>query len=166
MSYHFSPVSIEELKPQKVICTRVISFEPENDSNQLVRNWIIKHKLDPSACRSFGFDIPVSPAEAQTGLRGYEIGFVIPEIIQGDDQFKTRTYGGGMYAVMRVHNAFETPFESIPAGWGTLMNWIESNPDWQPAWHTCYEEVIKGEIEEDLILYQPIQKRKELIIGK
>lgn len=159
MSHSFSQISVEVLNPHRVICARVISAQPENDSIQLVKNWLVEHSMDPANCRSFGFDVMISPAEAEAGLRGYEVGFTVPIKVMGDNLLKIRTYGGGTYAVLRVKNAFEAPFESIPAGWGILMKWIENNPEWQPAWHICYEEIVKGDVGEDLILYQPVQKR-------
>lgn len=160
MTHSFGEITIEELKPQRVVCARVISSQPEDDSISLVQTWLAQHGLSVEGRRSFGFDTMVSPAESEAGLRGYEIGFVMPEEVTADDGVQLRTYGGGMYAVMRVNNAFETPFESIPAGWQHLMGWLESSPEWMPYCYICYEELVAGKEGNDLILYEAIQKRK------
>ena len=159
MPHSFSEITIEELKPQRVVCARVISAEPEDDSIRTVQNWLAQHGLSVEGRRSFGFDTMVSPAESEAGLRGYEIGYVVPEDTKADDGVQMRTYGGGTYAVMRVYNAFEATFESIPAGWQHLMKWLESSPEWTPG-YLCYEEVVAGKEGNDLILYEVLQKRK------
>jgi len=159
MSYSFSEITIEELPPQRVVCARVISPEPENDSIRTVQNWLAQHGLNVEGRRSFGFDVPVSPAESAAGLRGYEIGFGVADEVIADDGVQIRTYGGGKYAVMRVRNAFEAPFESIPSGWHHLMEWVEGHKEWEPSYCVCYEESAPGETGIDLILYESITPR-------
>ena len=160
MSHKFSQILIEELPPQRVVCCRIISAEPENDSMRLVQNWLVQHGLSSEKRRIFGFDAAVSPAEIEAGMRGYEMGFVVPDEVKADDGVQNRIYGGGLYATMRVVNAFEAPFESIPGGWKHLMQWLENNLEWQPACNLCYEELLNGEDGQDLILYQPVKKRE------
>lgn len=159
MSHKFGDIEFKELDPQRVICSRIISAEPEEDSMRTVQNWLVQHGLDPEGRRSFGFDSAVSQAEADAGLRGYEVGYVVPEEVNADDGVQNRIYGGGMYAVMRIYNAFEAPFEAIPAGWQHLMEEIKKTPEWQPTWSLCYEEVAKGETGTDLILYHHVKHR-------
>lgn len=160
MAHKFGQITIEELPPQRVVCCKIVSAEPENDSMCLVQNWLVQHGLSSENRRSFGFDVAVSPAESEAGMRGYEMGFVVPDEVKADDGVQDRIYGGGLYAVMRVVNAFEAPFESIPGGWKHLMLWLERNSDWQSACNLCYEELAKGDEGQDLILYQPVQQRK------
>ncbi len=159
MVHAFSDVTFEDLPPIRVIACQVISAEPENDSIHAVQNWLVRHGLSIEGRRSFGFDVPVSPAEARAGLRGYEIGYAVPEPIAPDGGMTERLYGGGLYAVLRVKNAFEAPFESIPAGWKQLMNRLEDQPEFEPVYSLCYEEAVKGETGQDLILYHPVARR-------
>jgi len=161
MTHTFGPITIEELTPQRVICHRAISLEPENDSIRTMQNWLAVHGLSVAGRRNFGFDVQVSPAEAALGRRGYEYGCVVPEEIQPDDGVQERIYGGGMVAVMRIINAFEAPFEAIPAGWMHLNRWVNENPDWQPGCALCYEELVPGETGNDLILYHPVSPRRQ-----
>ncbi len=160
MAHRFGEITIEELPAQHVISCRVISTEPEDDSIRAVQNWLVQHGLPVEGRRSFGFDSPVSPAEAAAGMRGYEIGYVVPEDVKADDGVQNRIYGGSTCAVMRVYNAFEAPFESIPGGWQHLMGWLHNHPEWQPACTLCYEELVNGENGHDLILYEPVKPRK------
>lgn len=126
-----------------------------------VQTWLAQHGLGVEGRRSFGFDVMVSTAEANAGLRGYEIGYEVDEDVKADDGVQARLYGGGMYAVMRIHNAFEAPFESIPGGWHHLMGWLQHHSDWQAAYYLCFEEMGRGEDgTEDLILYQPVIQKK------
>lgn len=160
MSHQFGQIEINELPPQRVVCCSIVSAEPENDVLRVVENWLVQHGLSPEGRRNFGFDVAVSPAEAGAGMRGYEIGFVVSDDVKADDGVQARIYGGGFYAVMRLYNAFEAPFESIPGGWKHLMQWTENNVDWKSACTLCYEELVKGENGHDLILYLPVEHRK------
>ena len=160
MTTKFNEIAFEELPGQRVVCCRIISPEPENDSITTIQNWLVQHGLNPENRRSFGFDSMVSPAEAAAGLRGYEAGFTVTEDIKADDGVQLRVYGGGMYAVLRISNAFEKPFESIPAGWRHLMEQLEINTEWQCSYNLCYEEVVPGDRGNDMIIYHPVTRRK------
>ena len=153
MSHKFGEIKYEELPEQHVICSRIVSAEPENDSSAVVQNWLAQHGMSLEGRRNFGFDVPVSSAEASAGMRGYEVGFTVPEGTKADDGVQARIYGGGTYAVMRIHNAFEAPFEAIPAGWQHLVKQVEQSAAWKMSCGLCYEEVVKGEEGNDLILY-------------
>jgi effector-binding domain-containing protein len=159
MSNNNGEITVEELAPRQVVCSRVISQTPEEDVMQAVENCVTSHGLKLEGRRTFGFDVPVSPAEAAKGLRGYEYGIEIraEEYVEGT--LPTRIYGGGMYAVSRVINAFEAPFQTIPAGWQRLIKWAQDNPDWQTTYDTCYEEVVPGKKWMDLILYLCVNKK-------
>jgi len=159
MSDSFGEITVTELSPRRVICTRVISGTPEEDSMKAVETWLSKHGFKPEDRRSFGFDVPVSPAEVSKGLRGYEYGTEVSENEPIEDGLTSRIYGGGMYAVARVVNAFEAPFQTIPSGWKRLIEWAQNNPDWQTTYDTCYEEVVPGEKGMDLILYLCVTHR-------
>lgn len=159
MTHTFSEVSIQELPAQRVVSCRVVGAEPENESTRMVQNWLVQHGVNPDERRSFGFDVQVSLAEAEAGLRGYEVGYTVPDGVRADDGVQDRIYGGGLYAVLRVNNAFEAPFESIPAGWKHLMQWLENNAEWRCVYNLCYEEVVAGAQGNDLILYHPVVRR-------
>ncbi len=152
-------ITVEELAPRQVVCSRVISQTPEEDVMQAVEKWITGHGLKLEGRRTFGFDVPVSPAEAAKGLRGYEFGIEISPEEYVEGSLPIRFYGGGMYAVTRVVNAFEAPFQTIPAGWQKLIGWAQNNPEWQTTYDTCYEEVVPGEKGMDLILYLSVKKK-------
>ncbi|BCY17583.1 hypothetical protein hrd7_14320 [Leptolinea sp. HRD-7] len=159
MSDKKGEITVEELKPRKVVCSRVFSQTPEEDVMQAVEKWFTGHGLKLEGRRTFGFDVPVSPAEAAKGLRGYEYGIEISEKEYVADSLPSRIYGGGMYAVTRVVNAFEAPFKTIPAGWQNLIGWVQSSTEWQTTYDTCYEEVVPGEKGMDLILYLCVKKK-------
>ena len=158
MPQKFSEITFQELAPQRVICSRMISAEPEDEVIQRVQSWLVQHGLSIESRRSFGFDVPVSVAEAAAGMRGYEIGYVVPDEVKADNGVQLRSYGGGMYAVLRVYNAFEAPFEAIGGGWKQLIAWIKDSEEWDFIHNLCYEELAKGEDGMDLILYQAVKK--------
>ena len=161
MTHSFGPITVEELPPQRVVCYRTISSEPEEDSIRFVHNWLAAHGLSSEGRRNFGFDVPVSRAELDLGRRGYEYGSAVPDDVKPDDGVQERVYGGGMYAVLRVVNAFEAPFESIPTGWNHLNQWVDAHPDWKPGCSLCYEELMPGESGgNDLVLYHPLEPRQ------
>lgn len=159
MNYSFSEINLQELPPTRVICARVISTNPEDEVVQLVHDWLKEHGLTAEGRRSFGFDTPVSQAETDLGLRGYEFGVEIPDSVLADRELQVRKYGGGMYGVMRIFNAFEEPFAAIPAGWHRLADWGGANLEWKPTWFLSYEEVSPGKQGLDLILYLNMEKR-------
>lgn len=159
VAHKFSEVKYQELPQQHVICARVISAEPENDSSALVQNWMAQHGMSMEGRRNFGFDVPVSSAEAAAGMRGYEVGYTVPEGTKADGGVQARVYGGGTYAVMTIHNAFEAPFESIPSGWQHLVAQVGQDTAWKMSCGLCYEEVVKGEVGNDLILYLQVEKK-------
>ena len=160
MSNKNGEITVEELAPRQVVCSRVISQTPEEDVMQAVENWITSHGLKMEGRRTFGFDVPVSPAEAAKGFRGYEYGIEISPEEYVEGSLSTRIYGGGMYAITRVVNAFEAPFQTIPAGWQNLIGWAQNNPELQVLYETCYEEVVPGEKGMDLILYLCVKKKE------
>jgi DNA gyrase inhibitor GyrI len=158
MSHKFGEVHFEELPAQRVICSRMISKDPENDAMNFARNWLAQHGINSKNCRGFGFDVQVSSAEAEAGMRGYEVGYTVPEGTVADDGVQMRLYGGGTYAVMRIYNAFEDPFASIPTGWQHLVQEVKKDPAWKMTCGLCYEEVVTGETGNDLILYLQVAK--------
>ncbi|HWQ45512.1 MAG TPA: GyrI-like domain-containing protein [Longilinea sp.] len=160
MGHTFSEIKIQELPAMRVMSCRVISPEPEDDSTRMLGNWLAQHGLSAKGRRNFGFDSQVSMAEAQAGLRGYESAVVVPEGVKADDGIQERLYGGGMYAVMTVINAFEAPFDSILSGWNHLSEWVHNSPQWDCIYGLCYEEVVAGKTGNDLILYHPVKERK------
>ena len=160
MGHTFSEISVKQLPAMRVMSCRVISREPEDDSIRKLGNWLAQHGLDMKNMRTFGFDSPISEAEAQAGLRGYEIGALVNDEVKADDGIQERLYGGGMYAVMTVANAFEAPFDSIPGGWKHLNEWVADNTQWRCSYSLCYEEVVPGNTGNDLILYHPVTERK------
>jgi DNA gyrase inhibitor GyrI len=159
MGYAFSEVKVMELPAMRVMSCRVVSAEPEDESIRKLGNWLAQHGMDIKKLRTFGFDSPISEAEAQAGMRGYEIGAWVSDEVKADDGIQERLYGGGLYAVVTVENAFEAPFESIPGGWKHLNAWVANSPQYRPACSLCYEEAVYGKTTTDLILYHHIKER-------
>jgi hypothetical protein len=161
MTANFGAISIEELLPQRVACFRAISTQPEEDSIRTVKNWFTQHGLSTEGRRNFGFDVWVSAAEAAQGMRGYEEGYEIPAEVKVDGCLQERFYGGGMFAVMRIFRPFEAPFESIPAGWKHLSQWVKTHSEWKAACGLCYEELVAGEEGNDLNLYLSVERKEK-----
>lgn len=151
-----SEISLQSLPPMRMACYQVVSLEPENEGLQFMDAWVAARDLRD--VRRFGFDSPVSEEQAKAGLRGYEQWYSVPEGIAGADGVMIRQFPGGRYAVLRLFNPFEAPFETIPAGWQHLHEWVQSQADVKGGCHQCLEELVPGEGGTlDLVLYYPVE---------
>jgi len=151
-----SEISLQDLPPMRMACYQVVSQEPENEGSQFMEAWAAA--LGLRGMRRFGFDSPVSEEQAKAGLRGYEQWFEVPGEVKGADGVMIRQFPGGRYAVLRLFNPFEAPFETIPAGWQYLHEWVQSQVDVKDGCHQCLEELVPGQGNWlDLVLYYPIE---------
>lgn len=151
-----SEISLQNLPPMRMACYQVISMEPENEGSQFMDAWAAVRGLH--GVRRFGFDSPVSEEQAKAGLRGYEQWFEVPGEVKGADGVMIRQFPGGRYAVLRLFNPFEAPFETIPTGWQHLHEWVQAQADVKGGCHQCLEELVPGEGDWlDLVLYYPVE---------
>lgn len=149
-------ISLQNLPPMRMACYQAVSLEPENEGLQFMDAWVNARGLQD--VRRFGFDSPVSEEQAKAGLRGYEQWFSVPGEVNGADGVMIRQFPGGRYAVLRLFNPFEAPFETIPAGWQHLHEWVQAQTDVKGGCHQCLEELVPGQGGAlDLILYYPIE---------
>ncbi|MBK7218633.1 MAG: GyrI-like domain-containing protein [Candidatus Promineofilum sp.] len=152
----FSDVTITDLPPLRVACFRAISRTPEDDALRVLTRWAVGAGFNELP-RSFGFDVEVSPRQADAGLRGYEVWLVVPEGVEESKPVTIHDFAGGRYATLTIHHPFDDPFAIIPAGWHALHEWVTARrlaPLGEPPY---LEEVVAGEGGQDMILYHPVR---------
>ena len=149
-----APVAVSRQKPAALKpgdCIGILAPACNVGDRDIVRaiDWLhqlgYRTKLAPSASAVWGY---LAGSDSQ---RAADVNAFF-----ADDGVQARIYGGSTCAVMRIHNAFEAPFESIPTGWQHLVKQIEQSKDWKMSCGLCYEEVVNGEEGNDLILYLPV----------
>ena len=153
----YSDVTITDLPPLRVACFRVISRAPEDDALRVLTRWAVGAGFRELP-RTFGFDVAVSSRQAEGGLRGYELWLVVPESVQESPPVTIRDFAGGRYAALTIHRPFDDPFATIPAGWGTLHEWVTARRLALLGEPQCLEEVITVDGQQDMILYYPVMK--------
>ncbi len=154
-TFQHSPITFETLPSMRVGCLRVISQTPETDCSQKLHAWLAQLRVS-SPVRTFGFDTETTPADAQAGKRGYEIWAALPPGVEPSDGVAIHDFKGGQYAVMTLIRPFTNPFETIPAGWKFLHEWVISNGQYRGGNHQWLEELIETLQGNDLKLYHPI----------
>src|SRR5690606_5987718 len=115
----YSQVSLVALPPMRVARFHAVSRTPEDDVMKVLQQWSESlgiHELP----RNVGFDVDVTPQQAEAGLRGYELWFVVGERVVGSGAVEVHDFPGGLYAAMTLNDPFADPFERIPSGWGVL----------------------------------------------
>ena len=152
----YSDVTITDLPPLRVAAFRAVSRTPEDDALRVLTRWAVGAGLSELP-RTFGFDVDVSPRQAEAGLRGYELWLVVPEGIPQSEPITLRDFPGGHYATLIIRHPFDDPFAHIPAGWSALHEWVASRRLAAPGEPQCLEEVIAGEAGQDMILYYPVR---------
>ncbi len=169
---HFGEVRILTLEPLRVASFRRAGLEPEHDAFEAAFDWLEKQGLARSGAlapasrasgtRLFGFDVEVTPEQVQAGQRGYEVWASLPETLQPTSEVPVRSFGGGLYAVMKVSDPFSDPFAVIPTGWQRLAQWAEAGQEYAIA--TCgqwLEEHIETAEGTYLDLYLPIDVKRK-----
>ena len=142
MSEHYSEIEILTLPAFSAARCQVISQTPEDDSGKKVRGWYEKQKFANWNPRWFGFDVPVVEELQKKGMRGYESWVTVPQGTDGSGDIDVIDFPGGRYAYLLISDPFTTPFETIPAGWQRLVEWLKGSPhhfDDRP----CLEEIIE-----------------------
>ena len=159
---HYGEVRIQTLEPLRVACFRAISPEPEHDSFAAAFDWLDRQGLGSAAGRRvFGFDVEVSPEQAQAGQRGYEVWASLRDAVQSTPEVPVKDFGGGLYAVMKVSDPFSDPFAVIPAGWQRLAQWAGASPAYEMGSHQWLEEHIETAEGTYLDLYLPVDVKRE-----
>jgi AraC family transcriptional regulator len=158
---HYGEVRIHTLEPLRVASFQAASQEPEQDAFGAAVTWLDKHGLAHTAGRLFGFDVEVSPEQAQAGQRGYEVWATLPDDLPPSPEVPIKRFGGGLYAVMKVSNPFTDPFAVIPTGWQRLAQWAEASPAYAIGDHQWLEEHIETPEGTYLDLYLPISVKRE-----
>ncbi len=159
---HYGEVRIQTLEPLRVACFRAISQEPEENAFGAAFAWLEGQGLGNAGRRVFGFDVEVSPEQAQAGQRGYEVWSSLPDASQSTLEVPVRGFGGGLYAVMKVSDPFTDPWEVIPTGWQRLAGWADASPAYEIGSHQWLEEHVET-VEEGtyLDLYLPLDVKRE-----
>ncbi len=158
---HYGEVRIQSLEPLRVVSFRAASQEPEHDAFAAAFDWMDRQGLSLPGQRLFGFDVELSPEQAQAGQRGYEVWASLPEALQTSPEVPVREFDGGMYAVMKVSDPFTDPFAVIPTGWQRLAQWAEASQEYAIAGHQWLEEHIETAEGTYLDLYLPIDVKSK-----
>ncbi|HEX2946125.1 MAG TPA: helix-turn-helix domain-containing protein [Clostridia bacterium] len=153
----FSDVRFENLDTMFVASAKVISANPEEEVVAFLNKWIKENGVDPKS-RKFGFDIPVSEEERSKGLRGYEFWIKVDENTPAGKGAVIKKVEWCKYAVLRITEPFSNPFDTIPRGWKTLVNWVndkgyKASCDKERYW---LEEVLEIEGVTYMDIYFPI----------
>lgn len=149
----FSEVSLTTLPPLRVACFRAVSLTPEDDALAVLRQWAAGARL----ARSFGFDVDVSPEQAQAGQRGYELWVVVDDPVAASPPVTIHEFPGGHYAAMTIYDPFSDPFAHIPAGWERLHEWVAARGIGEADKRLCLEEVVEQDGQTDMILYYAVR---------
>lgn len=160
MSNIYSEISIKSLEPMKVASYRIISQNPEEEVMEYMNNWARKNELNKQEnMRNFGFDVPVSKEQAEKGLRGYEYWLTVSDTAVESDKVKIKYIEADEYAVLRITNPFENPFDTIPQGWKQLNDWVMNGEYKTTNYNNRYwlEEVIQEGNTTYMDIYYPVK---------
>lgn len=152
----FSEVFVVDLPPMRVAAFRAVSRTPGDDAMRVLGQWAAGAGLRGQP-RSFGFDVAVSPEQAEAGLRGYELWYVVEDRTTPSGPVAIHNFPGGRYAALTIHDPFSDPFAHIPAGWGMLHEWVLGCGDSEAGERLCLEEVVERDGATDMILYHPVR---------
>lgn len=157
MDSKYSDVRFETLDTMDVVSAYVISRNPEEEVIQFLTNWAGKNGINKDN-RSFGFDIPVGEKEQKNGMRGYEYWIKVEGKVPVADGVVVKRIEGCKYAVLRITDPFSDPFDVIPKGWKTLMEWINRKgyPDICNKERYWLEEVIQKDGVTYMDIYFPV----------
>ncbi len=155
-------VRIVRLEPMRVAWFRSVGKEPEHVSTGYLKRWLLDRRVrNPREVRIFGFDVELSAAEQQRGLRGYEAWATVPAGVRAGEGVRIRHVPGGLFAVMRVRDALVDPYARIPAGWKRLWEWVKANRDYRLTDGLCLEEHVQGRGSMHLDLFLPVARAEE-----
>jgi predicted transcriptional regulator YdeE len=156
----YGDVEIKRLEGMKVASFRVVSRTPEDDVIEYMKNGAIKNGLDKQeGMRNFGFDVPVSEEQKKEGLRGYEYWITVTDTVTQSDGVTIKNIDADEYAVLRIVNPFNDPFNSIPNGWKMLRDWVMNGEYKTTCFNNRYwlEEVIQDGNNTYMDIYFPVK---------
>lgn len=123
----FMQVLVKELPAMRVASYRIVSSRPECEAIHYMKDLIIKNNLNFNSFRKFGIDVPVLESQHKMGFRGYEYWVCLPSHIKNLEGTTIKKIAKGNYAVLRIENPFERPFDKISNGWMELHDWIKTS---------------------------------------
>jgi len=150
-------VRIVQLEPLHVASAHGFGKEPETIAWNKLLAWAKEKSLlqGPRKPRFFGFNNP-NPSPGSPHY-GYEVWMTVGPEVAEEGEIKIKTFGGGLYAVMR-HGGVD---DQIPVSWQKLHAWVERSP-YSPARHQWLEEhffdPLPDPVSTTLDLYMPIRK--------
>jgi AraC family transcriptional regulator len=151
----FSKVFIKELPSMKVASYRTVSFSPERDAINYMKEVIKKGKLNFNNLRKFGVIVPVSETQQNLGLRGYEYWVCLPDDINNLFGLTIMYMPVSNYAVLRIKDPFKRPFDIISNGWLELHDWIKAS-GFKTALHNPNKYMLEELIEIDGVTYMDL----------
>jgi AraC-type DNA-binding domain-containing proteins len=152
---------IKELKPLRVAYYRHIGKTPERDAWAVLKEWIIKNRLDKgdSKMRIFGFNNPNPSFNYVPGQSeyGYEFMVTIDSGLAVEDaKVAAKMFSGGRYAVMSISNVNG---DGIARAWVRFNRWLKDSK-YVGGSHQCLEEHLffgdEGNQNMKLDLYMPL----------
>ena len=149
-------VRIETLGAMRVGCYRSVCQEPETEGGAMVDAWLERQTPLPQPVRHFGFDIDVSPEQAQAGLRGYEVWSTVGEGTPSSESVEVKDFPGGLYATALLVHPFDDPYGKIPQAWKALHEWVIASDQYRGGCHQWLEELIHDGEGNSLKLYYPV----------
>ena len=165
MSDIFSEVRFEKIPKMRVARYVIISPNPEDDVIKHMDSWAKESGLldiPEWPPRKFGWDFPFVSDEQREkhGLRGYVYCYTIPEDFEPKSHAVQITYiNEDEYAVLRIMEPFENPFERIPGGWEKLHDYVDKS-EYKPTRHDnryWMEEVVVNSTQTYMDIYYPIR---------
>ena len=149
-------VSINKLY---VLSHTIISKNPEDEVNQYMKDYAVKHNLN--ILKMLGADSPINEEQQAKGFRAYECWLVISK-----EQYENHKYMGvtkkvineSNYLMLRIEEPFANPFERIPNGWKKLVSIFNENYTFNdfPGF-MCFEEILRIEGKEVMDIFIPFK---------
>lgn len=156
-------VRIVELEAIRVASVYAFGESPETDAWDKAVAWLNKKDLIDQFDnnRIFGFNNP-NPSPGSPNY-GYEFWITVGLDVEPEEDVRIKEFGGGLYAVTKCEVKGE-PYETIPATWKQLVQWLVDSK-YRHANHQWLEEHFwppantTQQIEELILdLYAPIAK--------
>ena len=161
----YSEITFKKLPKMKTARYVMISPQPEDDVIRYMDHWAKESGLLDVADytpRKFGWDFPFVSEEqkAKFQLRGYVYLYTLPDDFTPKcDGVEIATLEADEYAVMRITEPMNNPFETIPNGWGRLFQFVQNSGYKTKSWENrfCLEEVIEIDGITYMDIYVPVK---------
>ena len=134
----------KELDTLYVLSKQVISKNPEDDVIALQQAFKENHHI--TTVMEVGFDVPVSDADQNNQLRGYEYWLCVSkedfDTLESDDTTK-KVIPASNYLCLTIEDPFLDPFERIPNGWKKLSSILVSDYTYNDLALSCGLEHVE-----------------------